>query len=92
MIVLVLVGAIVWLIIVLATVYDALRRVEEGSVEALLVFGEMDAVLEPGLHFVPPFVSQTHPIDTQSMLIETDSETMQLPEEFKSEVRTAIRN
>ena len=31
----------------------SVRIVEEGSIEAPFVFGEIEAVLRPGLHFVP---------------------------------------
>jgi regulator of protease activity HflC (stomatin/prohibitin superfamily) len=64
--------AAVLLLVGIAVVYDAVHVVEEGRIEAVLVFGEMQAVIEPGLNVLPPFVSRTCPIDPETMTIDTD--------------------
>ena len=84
----VVVGIIV-LVTVIATVYSSLLIVEEGEVKAVLVFGEMEAVLEPGLNFVPPFVSKTYPIDPRTMTIDKGSDRVAVPSEFEDDVRAA---
>ncbi|RKD94034.1 SPFH domain-containing protein [Halopiger aswanensis] len=79
----------VLLLTIAGAVYDGLQTVEEGELKALLVFGEMEAVLEPGLSFVPPFVSKTYPIDPQTMTIDTDDDRIAVPAEFESAVQAA---
>lgn len=72
-------------------VYSSFHIVEEGDVEALLVFGEMRAVLYPGINAIPPFVSQTYPIDRTTMLIDKGHEHVTVPYEFEDNVREASR-
>lgn len=69
------------------TVYSSFHVVEEGDVEALLVFGQMKTVLHPGINFVPPFVSRTYPIDPRTMLVDTGHERVDVPDEFEDDVR-----
>ncbi len=78
---------LVALVVLLITVYKSVRIVNEGEMVALFSFGEMDAVLYPGLNFVPPFVSKTYPIDTEAMEIETGDGTVSVPQEFRKEIR-----
>ena len=84
----IVVGGIV-LVTVTAALYSSLLVVEEGEPKALLVFGEMEAVLEPGLTFVPPFVSKTYPIDPQTMTIDKGADHVAVPSEFEDDVRDA---
>lgn len=77
------------LAIAVVTAARSIRIVEEGTLEALLVFGEMEAVLQPGLHIVPPFVSQTYPIDPSSMTMRTGDGRTDVPDEYRDEVRDA---
>lgn len=78
---------VVFLVVLLITGYKSVHVVGKGELEALLVFGEMDAVLEPGINFVPPFVSKTHPIDTEDMVMKTDDGTKNIPQEYIQEIR-----
>lgn len=78
---------VVLLLLTVVTLFSSVQIVEEGQLEALLVFGEMQAVLEPGLDFVPPFVSTTYPIDPQTMTMDAGEETIQVPAEFEQDVR-----
>jgi regulator of protease activity HflC (stomatin/prohibitin superfamily) len=53
----------------IVTVWQMVRIVDAYDKEALTVFGEYRGLLEPGINFVPPFVSRTYPFDmrTQTM-------------------------
>jgi len=73
-------------VVAVVTVCESVHLVEAGRVEALLVFGELRAVLHPGLNFVPPFVSKTYPIDTATMTADAGDRRVELPQEFR-EVR-----
>jgi regulator of protease activity HflC (stomatin/prohibitin superfamily) len=73
----------------LATLYSSLHVVEEGAVEVLVVFGEERTVLEPGLTFVPPFVSETRPVDVRTMTVGAGEGRETVPGEFEDEVREA---
>lgn len=77
------------LVTVTAAVYSSLLIVEEGELKAVLVFGEMEAVVEPGLNFVPPFISKTYPIAPRTMTIDKGSDRVAVPSEFEDDVRAA---
>ncbi|AEH35756.1 band 7 protein [Halopiger xanaduensis SH-6] len=77
------------LLVIVAALYDSVQTVREGELKALLVFGEMEAVLEPGLNVVPPFVSKTYPIDPQTMTIDAADDRIAVPSEFESDVQAA---
>ena len=57
------------LVLAVVTVWQAVRIVDAYDKHALTVFGEYRGLLEPGINFVPPFVSRTYPFDmrTQTM-------------------------
>ncbi|WP_277555693.1 SPFH domain-containing protein [Halobaculum limi] len=63
-----IVGLLV-LVLAIVTVSQMVRFVDAYDKQALTVFGEYRGLLEPGLNFVPPFVSRTHTFDmrTQTM-------------------------
>lgn len=82
-----LVTGLVILFLLLVTAYKSVRVVDEGEIEALFTFGEMEAVLYPGLNFVPPFVSKTYPIDTDDMEVEKSDGAVSVPQEFRQEIR-----
>lgn len=73
------------------TVYNSVHVVEEGEIEALLVYGEFRSVLQPGIHMIPPFVSSVYPIDPTKMLIHRDGDPIEVPEEHRHEVREKSR-
>ncbi|PSP33447.1 phosphoesterase [Halobacteriales archaeon QH_10_67_22] len=64
-----IVGAVL-LVLAGVTVYSMVRIVEAYEKEALTVFGEYRKLLEPGIHFVPPFVSRTYPFDMRTQTID----------------------
>lgn len=80
---------VLWLVVLIATVYSSVTIVEEGDLVALLVLGEMCAVLEPGINVTPPFVSRTYPIDATTMTIDRGDERVDVPEEFEADVTAA---
>jgi regulator of protease activity HflC (stomatin/prohibitin superfamily) len=62
----------------------SLHIVPDDEVQALVLFGEVQTVLAPGkLHFVPPFISEVHPIDTSTHTIQKDGERVTIPEEYE---------
>ena len=71
----------------LITAYKSVRIVDEGEMEALFTFGEMDRVLYPGLNYIPPYISKTYPIDSEEMQVKTKNGTVSIPQEFRQEIR-----
>ncbi|WP_251330289.1 SPFH domain-containing protein [Haloplanus pelagicus] len=57
------------LVLAIVTVSQMVRFVDAYDKQALTVFGEYRGLLEPGINFVPPFVSRTYTFDmrTQTM-------------------------
>ncbi|MUV56863.1 SPFH domain-containing protein [Halogeometricum sp. CBA1124] len=57
------------LVLAVVTVWQMVRFVDAYDKQALTVFGEYRGLLEPGINFVPPFVSRTYTFDmrTQTM-------------------------
>ncbi|WP_181691309.1 SPFH domain-containing protein [Natronomonas sp. LN261] len=64
------VAGLALLFVAVAAVSSAVEIVEAYEKEALTVFGEFRELLEPGIHFVPPFVSQTYPFDMRTQTID----------------------
>ncbi|MFW5935338.1 MAG: phosphoesterase, partial [Halolamina sp.] len=54
---------LLFLFVVIAAVWQAVEIVDATEKKALTVFGEYRKLLEPGINFIPPFVSQTHAFD-----------------------------
>jgi regulator of protease activity HflC (stomatin/prohibitin superfamily) len=52
------------------TVYQMVEIVEAYQKRALTVFGEYRKLLEPGINFVPPFVSKTYTFDMRTQTID----------------------
>lgn len=78
---------VILMVVALVVVYSSVNIVEEGDLQALLIFGEYRMVLEPGINFVPPFISTTYPIDPNQMMIEKDNGSVPLPEESRERVK-----
>jgi regulator of protease activity HflC (stomatin/prohibitin superfamily) len=64
------IASLVVLVLVVATVRSAVEIVDATEKRALTVLGEYRRLLEPGIHFVPPFVSATHVFDVRTQTIE----------------------
>jgi len=60
------------LIVAGVTVASAVEIVEAYEKRALTVFGEYRKLLEPGLRWVPPFVSRTYRFDMRTRMIDVD--------------------
>ncbi|MFB6228525.1 MAG: SPFH domain-containing protein [Halobacteriales archaeon] len=52
------------------TVLSAVEIVDAYDKEALTVFGEYRGLLEPGINFIPPFVSRTYSFDMRTQTID----------------------
>ncbi|WP_380675089.1 SPFH domain-containing protein [Salinigranum sp. GCM10025319] len=63
-----IVGLLV-LVLAIVTIWQMVRFVDAYDKQALTVFGEYRGLLEPGINFIPPFVSRTYRFDmrTQTM-------------------------
>jgi regulator of protease activity HflC (stomatin/prohibitin superfamily) len=62
--------ALVILAIAVITVYQMVELVNAYEKRALTVFGEYRKLLEPGINFIPPFVSRTYPFDLRTQTID----------------------
>ncbi len=58
------------LVVAAVTVSSAVEIVEAYEKRALTVFGEYRTLLEPGLSFIPPFVSRTYTFDMRTRMID----------------------
>jgi regulator of protease activity HflC (stomatin/prohibitin superfamily) len=63
------VGVLV-LAVAVAGVASAVEIVQAYEKRVLTVFGEYRKLLDPGLHFIPPFVSQTYPFDLRTQTLD----------------------
>ncbi|WP_226040274.1 SPFH domain-containing protein [Natrinema sp. DC36] len=66
---LLVVGALV-LVVVIAALLSAIEIVNAYEKRALTVFGEYRKLLEPGINFVPPFVSNTYAFDMRTQTLD----------------------
>ncbi|MFB6198890.1 MAG: paraslipin, partial [Halobacteriaceae archaeon] len=64
-----IVGILV-LLLALVTVWQSVELVDAYEKEALTVFGEYRRLLEPGINFIPPFVSRTYAFDMRTQTID----------------------
>jgi regulator of protease activity HflC (stomatin/prohibitin superfamily) len=65
-----LIVALVVLALAVVTVNSMVEIVDAYQKKALTVFGEYRGLLEPGIHFVPPFVSRIYPFDMRTQTID----------------------
>ena len=65
-------SAVALLVLALAviTVAQMVEMVNAYEKRALTVFGEYRKLLEPGINFIPPFVSRTYPFDLRTQTID----------------------
>ncbi|PSQ00936.1 phosphoesterase [Halobacteriales archaeon QS_4_69_31] len=62
--------ALVLLALAVVVVYQMVEIVDAYEKRALTVFGEYRKLLEPGINFVPPFVSKTYPFDMRTQTLD----------------------
>jgi len=62
--------AVLLLVIAVAAVFKSVVIVQAYEKKALTVFGEYRKLLEPGISFVPPFVSNTHTFDMRTQTLD----------------------
>ncbi|WP_269844129.1 SPFH domain-containing protein, partial [Halegenticoccus soli] len=58
------------LLLAIVVVYSMVEIVNAYEKRALTVFGEYRKLLEPGINFVPPFVSRTYPFDLRTQTLD----------------------
>ena len=64
------IGAVLLVALAVVTVWQMVEIVDATEQRALTVFGEYRGLLEPGIHFIPPFVSATHIFDMRTQTID----------------------
>jgi regulator of protease activity HflC (stomatin/prohibitin superfamily) len=62
--------ALLLLVVAAVAVYQAVEIVNAYEKRALTVFGEYRKLLEPGINFVPPFVSRTYTFDMRTQTLD----------------------
>jgi len=62
--------ALLLLLLAVVIVYQMVEIVDAYEKKALTVFGEYRGLLEPGINFLPPFVSRTYPFDMRTQTID----------------------
>ena len=58
------------LLLAIVVVYQMVEIVDAYEKKALTEFGEYRGLLEPGISFIPPFVSRTYPFDMRTQTID----------------------
>jgi regulator of protease activity HflC (stomatin/prohibitin superfamily) len=58
------------LVLAIATVWSMVEIVDAYEKKALTVFGEYRKLLEPGISFIPPFVSRTYAFDMRTQTLD----------------------
>ncbi|ESP88319.1 SPFH domain-containing protein [Candidatus Halobonum tyrrellensis] len=61
---------LLFLLVVVVAVYQAIVIVDAYEKKALTVFGEYRKLLEPGINIVPPFVSRTYTFDMRTQTLD----------------------
>lgn len=69
--------------------YNSLRTIEPGEVEAIVMFGQVVDVLHSKSRFAPVYLSETYPVDPDTMTFDRNGERIEVPEKFEAEIRTA---
>ena len=63
---------LVLLSLAVLVVSDSVEIVQAYEKRALTVFGDLQGILQPGIHFVPPFVSRTYQFDMRTEAMDVD--------------------
>ena len=58
------------LLLAVVTIWQSVAIVDAYDKEALTVFGEFRKLLEPGISFIPPFVSRTYAFDMRTQTLD----------------------
>ncbi|ESS04921.1 MAG: SPFH domain, Band 7 family protein [uncultured archaeon A07HR67] len=61
---------LLFLLLVVVTLWQSFAIVDAYEKEALTVFGEYRKLLEPGINLIPPFVSRTHAFDMRTQTLD----------------------
>ncbi|MFC4549053.1 MULTISPECIES: SPFH domain-containing protein [Halorussus] len=62
--------ALLLLVLAVVVIWSSVEIVQATEKRALTVFGEYRKLLEPGINFVPPFVSATHSFDMRTQTLD----------------------
>ncbi len=61
---------LLFIFLVVVTIWQAFEIVDAYEKKALTVFGEYRKLLEPGINFIPPFVSRTYAFDMRTQTLD----------------------
>ncbi len=61
---------LLFLFLVMATIWQTVEIVDAYEKKALTVFGEYRKLLQPGFNIIPPFVSRTYPFDMRTQTLD----------------------
>jgi len=61
---------LLFLMLVVITLWQSFAIVDAYEKEALTVFGEYRKLLEPGINLIPPFISRTYPFDMRTQTLD----------------------
>ena len=61
---------LLFIFLIVVTIWQAIEIVDAYEKKALTVFGEYRKLLEPGINFIPPFVSRTYPFDMRTQTLD----------------------
>jgi regulator of protease activity HflC (stomatin/prohibitin superfamily) len=61
---------LLFLLLVVVTLWQSFAIVDAYEKEALTVFGEYRKLLQPGINLIPPFVSRTYPFDMRTQTLD----------------------
>ena len=61
---------LLFIFLIVVTIWQAFEIVDAYEKKALTVFGEYRKLLEPGINFIPPFVSRTYPFDMRTQTLD----------------------
>ncbi|WP_435073011.1 SPFH domain-containing protein [Halorubrum sp. HHNYT27] len=61
---------LLFLLLVVVTLWQSFAIVDAYEKEALTVFGEYRKLLQPGINIIPPFVSRTYPFDMRTQTLD----------------------
>ncbi|MGM0605706.1 MAG: SPFH domain-containing protein [Halobacteriota archaeon] len=61
---------LLFIFLIAVTIWQAVEIVDAYEKKALTVFGEYRQLLEPGINFIPPFVSRTYAFDMRTQTLD----------------------
>lgn len=80
----------IMVIVTIVTIISSIETIDETETKGVFVFGTFEAVLKPGLNFVPPFVSDVRPLPTDLQTVEVTIDDVETADGTPCSVRAAV--